>query len=494
MTPRCTLAFCFAVIAVIASADTLSSGSIAQRIEADRKDDASAAIVSNPSLHRTDEGQQDIDRWKRLLDEEDGGSGGGGGGDGSEPAGDGSEGGGAGNGGDGAEEDEGTNKGNDGGKESNVTDGSGKEDSSSGGEGGGKDKPATPPPPPGSHESLQFPDEEESHVGAIFGLLFLLGCGGAAWKYKDKIMEKINVPAGMVGSPTGKAKYHEVYVISFFAENAGSFGCLFLWCLTFLCYRAVEEKVDEEWGWGDDEDDGGDVELSISSKDDNSVHKRRTSSNESLTKQPSQASSKTSSMSSYRKTSPRITSQVKSHTLSEQQHIPKLPNKAPPAGPGMSLSKPSVPTGGVVRSSSASKPKAGMAPSAQGAAPVAPSPATAPVTTDYNNMQGLKISSLGPKISKPATPAKPPAPAPSPEDDIFASMGLSAKPTFSHAPAPPPKPMATTSSRWGATTVAPAAAASTFLSTTGASFGTGDGDGDDDNWDDDGDLDDLLDD
>jgi hypothetical protein len=184
---------------------------------------------------------------------------------------------------------------------------------------------------------------------------------------------------------------------------------------------------------------------------------------------PTHHSVKSSPLSSYKKSSPRVTSQVKSHITADHQHyIPKLPTST-----GMSLSKP----------------KAGVS-------PVAPSPATAPAVNMpgfSSQMQGLKITSLGPKRSVAAAPAKKAAaPAPSPEDDIFASMGLATKPKFSHAPAaaaaPKPAPAATlTSSRWGA----PAPAAASTLISSGNSFDAGD---DDDNWDDDGDLDDLLDD
>ena len=86
-----------------------------------------------------------------------------------------------------------------------------------------------------------------------------------------------------------------------------------------------------------------------------------------------------------------------------------------------------------------------------------------------------------------SSPVKKPPP-PSPDDDIFASMGLAAKPTFSHAPAPATIPTAMTSARWNTPVSAPAPAP--ILAATGPSFG-----GDDvANWDDDGDLDDLLDD
>lgn len=102
-----------------------------------------------------------------------------------------------------------------------------------------------------------------------------------------------------------------------------------------------------------------------------------------------------------------------------------------------------------------------------------------------------RITSLGEKKQKP-TPKKPERKQ---EDDIFASMGLSAKPKFTPAPKPTsgPSPLATGGSRWAQTTA-------TTMTTPSTNFGaaelkaTASMDDDDDNWDDDGDLDDLLDD
>ncbi len=229
-----------------------------------------------------------------------------------------------------------------------------------------------------------------------------------------------------------------------------------------VIHSAVEEENDEEWGWGDDEGEtGGDVELASSFKDDSSVHKRRTSSNESL------PTSKTSLM--FHKKSPHVSSQAKSHSATEPHTIPKLPKtipQAPISGSGMSLTAISKP--GINRTTPAL------------------TPASASVS-EFSHLQGMKITTLGPKRNAPATPAKKaPVSAPSPEEDIFASMGLAAKPIFSQAAAPVTSP-ALMSSRWNVPSVVPVA---TIATTTATSFG---GD-DDENWDDDGDLDDLLDD
>lgn len=97
------------------------------------------------------------------------------------------------------------------------------------------------------------------------------------------------------------------------------------------------------------------------------------------------------------------------------------------------------------------------------------------------------------KLATPKMAAKKKAPLPPKpkQDDFFAEMGLSAKPTFSHtAPvqaAPRSAPVA--SSQWQQ----PVASNSTTAPATYAADLTADAGGTDD-WDDDGDLDDLFDD
>jgi hypothetical protein len=110
------------------------------------------------------------------------------------------------------------------------------------------------------------------------------------------------------------------------------------------------------------------------------------------------------------------------------------------------------------------------------------------------------------RVQKLANLKKTPPPKPK-QDDFFAEMGLSAKPTFSHArpataPRSAPAPLSTTTaSRWATTTRAARPAPSTASTSPGAlSFAAGGLAADDDDlggaddWDDDGDLDDLLDD
>lgn len=214
-------------------------------------------------------------------------------------------------------------------------------------------------------------------------------------------------------------------------------------------------------------------------RDDSSVHKRRNTSPES---QPQ------ISPNGYYKQSPRLNTHKKPHTTitSTVDNIPTLPkpipSSVPSTGKGMSLGG-ARPLGGVGSGIQAK-------PSSLGGAMAFPSQEPIPA---------MAITSLGPK----RTPIKaaPKKPAPPKEDDIFASMGLSATPTFSHAPAPASRPATSASalggSRWAASSITPAPASSTFAATstfsaTAASAVVDDDDGDDDNWDDDADLDDLL--
>lgn len=311
----------------------------------------------------------------------------------------------------------------------------------------GADKETSTPQTSKDNQSLVYRDQDESLSGATFGVVFLLLFVCAAYKCKDKVLSQLNTAGG---STAKTAKYHEV---------------------------SMEEENDEEWGWGDDDGGtGGDVELATSFKDDNSVHKRRQTSNESL------SATKTSPM--FQKKSPHPAIQPKTHIPTEH-HIPKLPKAVPPApvsGSGMSLKSKTTsasPMSGVTHSTAAGP---GFSLSAPTTVPSAPSSTN---STDFGHLQGMAITSLGPKRAVQSTPVKK-APTPSPDDDIFASMGLAAKPTFSNTPAPATIPTAVTSTRWNA----PVSASPAPLAVTGTSFG-----GEDvATWDDDGDLDDLLDD
>ena len=194
-------------------------------------------------------------------------------------------------------------------------------------------------------------------------------------------------------------------------------------------------------------------------------------------------------MSGFKKTSPRVASQVKTHnnTTTSDHHyqMPKLPKGVPPAhlSPPVTI-KPS------------------MSAQASSTAPIEAAPLSAPTGAGYNPaVKGMQISSLGPKRTALATPVKKVAAnAPSMEDDIFASMGLAAIPKFSHAPTavaskPAAGAMSTStmnSNRWTASS--PSTQTAPVASKLVSSGNSLDGADADDNWDDDGDLDDLLDD
>jgi hypothetical protein len=138
-----------------------------------------------------------------------------------------------------------------------------------------------------------------------------------------------------------------------------------------------------------------------------------------------------------------------------------------------------------------------------------PSPISSP-KAEPPAMRALKLTSAKP-VKKAQPPVKKAQPPPKPKhDDIFAEMGFSAKPTFSHAPpvatrqAVPnssPLPVSGNGSRWQPGTTTPVTGSlsrpTTTTATLGASALTADSDddlGDGADWDDDADLDDLLDD
>lgn len=167
--------------------------------------------------------------------------------------------------------------------------------------------------------------------------------------------------------------------------------------------------------------------------------------------------------------------------------ITKKVSPAPPSSGGLSLSSSSNRS-----TSGGSLPKSGMnlGKRPSGSPTTTPSPAV-PSTMPIPQ----RITSLGKKKSPKVKPKKAVAPA---EDDIFASMGLSAKPTFSHTPSPATSKTTATSvsgSRW-AVSPSPATFPTTAAApptTTSYSLSATVND-DDADWGDDADLDDLLDD
>lgn len=166
--------------------------------------------------------------------------------------------------------------------------------------------------------------------------------------------------------------------------------------------------------------------------------------------------------------------------------ITKTVSPAPPSSGGLSIPSSNRSTSG------GSLPKSGMT---LGKRPSG-SPTTTPSPAVPSSMPlPQRVTSLGKKKSPKAKPKKAVAPA---EDDIFASMGLSAKPTFSHTPSPATSKTTATSisgSRW-AVSPSPATFPTTAAApptTTSYSLSATVND-DDADWGDDADLDDLLDD
>jgi hypothetical protein len=281
-----------------------------------------------------------------------------------------------------------------------------------------------------------------------------------------------------------------------------------------ICSAAEED--DEEWGWGDEDDNEDDIELTPSYNGDSNLHNRRPSNDSSgHKKMPPAALPKKSPL----RPSTSIT-RTPANTFSDTPTLPSIQHTPAPAPvSGLSLKK-ATPIGRL-NATIAPAPMSAGAPalgtSIGGAAnnPLPSSIGGAP----------LQITSLGTKKPTVAQPKKAPAPPSPPEDDIFASMGLAAKPTFSHnssssrpvaaasgsrwnttAAAPvtapvntslgfsqsttkPPPPVATFggSSRFGAN---PSSATSNFAELKASSSGVGG----DEEWGDDADLDDLLDD
>jgi len=278
----------------------------------------------------------------------------------------------------------------------------------------------------------------------------------------------------------------------------------------------LDELDDEEWGWGDEDGNDEDIELTPSyTHDTNLTNRRPSGDNHKLTKI------------SPKRPSPNVTRSSAAAPNLEMPTMPSIQTTAANSG---------APTTGVVSGTTATSmmypspastgsPAGTTIPSASNRPAVVPAPAPvsagAPAlstkvtgqTLDSladSNPLPMRITSLGKKKPVTSQSKKPAAPPPE-EDDIFASMGLSAKPKFSHVPVPASKPdSAVSSSRWAKTSPAITTSASskpptiTYSSTLGASpssatssaFNTAavEGGDDDADWGDDADLDDLLDD
>ena len=254
----------------------------------------------------------------------------------------------------------------------------------------------------------------------------------------------------------------------------------------FLC-SAVHEEAEEDWGWEDNDDGGnagGDLEMqprregsgSLSLHKD--VTKRRTSGDNSLDDDFGWGSS-----------SPRKSPSINSKTLgssitNKAPQVPRLPTPPVPGASGLNIQPApnSYPSTTITSSSHQST--------------STPSSLSVPLTSPMAVIQ--PITTLGQKITK-----SPQKPATKQEDDIFASMGLAAKPTFSHNT--PTRTVISSApnslgsaGRWtqtsdfvGTHTIGAISSTNQSTTTYNATASIGD---DADNWDDDADLDDLLDD
>jgi len=327
-------------------------------------------------------------------------------------------------------------------------------------------EPTTSPPSkaPTRDSALSYPEEEEGN-GTILAIVLLLVFVGIAYSNRDKMFKVLKAADGFDGMGGGgettpkPAKYHDV----------------------------PGDDEDEEWGLGDDKDStSGNIELpatestgSIGSYKDEVVHKRNTSID---IKDPVSYGNKTASPlgSSSRPVAPAPSSGGLTLPSSTSNKRSSSSGSAAPVKSGMSL----------MSKQQKAKPKPAANPPASAPIPIMSSPATAqPMPTSAAVPIPQRITSLGKK--KPVAPAKPKRTTKPPEDDIFASMGLSAKPKFSAPVSGGPKSAPAASSSSGSRWVMSANTAATGT-TLSANFS--DDGGEDDDWGDDDDLNDLLDD
>ncbi|CAB9508603.1 expressed unknown protein [Seminavis robusta] len=238
-------------------------------------------------------------------------------------------------------------------------------------------------------------DDDESGGKGMLGLGFVVLVGVAVY---FKFVRKGGSSAAMPGSahrPSTRSKYQEV--------------------------ATMEEDDGDDWGWGDNNDDVGDVELASS---DASVDMPIPSPSGLALKQ-------------------RSPSIEKKEVVSFGRHNNKIPS------PRQQAKSP-------LQQSSSFQ-------SSQAAPASAPSQYQVPT----QRITQLGVPNLGTTTKK--TPSRPKKQ----EDDIFASMGLSAQPKFQQPAKPAVRPPS--SGGWGGALAVPSASTGEV-------------------WDDDGDLDDLLDD
>ncbi|CAJ1935630.1 unnamed protein product [Cylindrotheca closterium] len=337
-------------------------------------------------------------------------------------------------------------------------------------------EPSASPPSkaPTSDSGMNYPEEDEGN-GAVLAIVLLMVFVGIAYSNRGKMLKVLKGSDGFDGmggsgesggSASKPVKYHDI----------------------------PGDEDDEEWGWGDDKDStSGEIELpanesagSIGSYKDEVVHKRNTSID---IKDPvSYNNPSASPMTSSSRPAPAPSSGGLNLSSSATNTRTSNSGSSTPVKSGMGLM------------SKQQKPKPKPVAKSPASAPVMPAPAAAqPIPNSAAMPIPQRITSLGKK--KPVAPAKSKPTTKPPEDDIFASMGLSAKPKFSAPVSGGPKTTpaaASGGSRWAtpANTAAVTAVASTSntLSANFSNDGGEDGGDADDDWGDDDDLNDLLDD
>jgi len=267
--------------------------------------------------------------------------------------------------------------------------------------------------------------------GFFMGVVLLALIGGAVYFVRTKLL-----PGGGIGKMKEVMDGSDLQSVfttsgSSAVRSAGKYENVPL--------TSSDDDDDEEWGWEDGGESNGDIELpkKEEKKPDFSLGLANSSNNRSGT-------------SSSRLTPP----------MSKSSPVTSRPTRTIPATKTPDWSEPTRPA---------------ASPKPVPALPSHQSPtlsATSPPSSGSMPVMPLKITSLGSKTSRPGgvTKKKKAKPASKPEDDLFASMGLAAKPSFS-ASKPATKATASVPSWKAADTSEPASA----------------------DWDD-ADLDDLLDD
>jgi hypothetical protein len=299
------------------------------------------------------------------------------------------------------------------------------------------------------------------------------------------------------------------FVVTCFVGSVWSFNPSYDHEMSFSPSPSPSEEDDEEWGWGDEDD----IELTPSYNSESNLYNRRHS-NDSHKKTPGQLPKNSLTKPSTSKTKTPANAAL---------DIPSLPTvQQPPSSrpiSGLSVKK-AIPIAKLSRAHASAPISAGAQPFGKILGGSINNVPAAPFS-----LGGAPLDMTSPGTFQPMTTAPKKNSVPLPEDDIFASMGLSAQPTFTHSTASRISTISSTSQRHSTPVVPFKAPASLYFGTqptkqSTASFGTklgagksfgptpsrssnfgatrvkasSSGVGDDEEWGNDKDLDDLLDD